>query len=188
MKKLINWRAAVVPASTAIFVALLASGTANAITDTVFRYSTPQTGYLALPANVFTPLDDSTVYSVTNRSQLRLDTDDFACFVTPVNLPQGADMTQLTVWYQNETATLTVSLLKNTNLDIPDGFKVVARRSLPRGDASARQEANRPIAGPNAIVDNKDNHYWLEYCAQNAFTDGILQSVRITYTYKNAGD
>lgn len=187
MKKRINWRAVVVPASTAVLVALLLSGAANAITDTVFRYSTPQTGYLALPANVFTPLDDSTAYSVTNRSQLRLDTDDFACFVTPVNLPQGADMTNLTVWYQNQSATLAVSLLRNTNLDIPDGFKELARRNLPRGDASVRQEANRSIAGA-AIVDNKDNHYWLEYCARNAFTDGILQSVRITYTYKNAGD
>ena len=133
MKKRINWRAVVVPASTAVLVALLLSGAANAITDTVFRYSTPQTGYLALPANVFTPLDDSTAYSVTNRSQLRLDTDDFACFVTPVNLPQGADMTNLTVWYQNQSATLAVSLLRNTNLDIPDGFKELARRNLPGG-------------------------------------------------------
>jgi hypothetical protein len=188
MKKLINWRAIVVPTSTAVLVALLLSGAANAITDTVFRYSTPQTGYLAIPANVFTPLDDSTLYNVQNRSQLRLDTDDFACFVTPVNLPQGADMTDLTVWYQNHSAGLAVSLLRKTNLDIFNGFKELARRILPRGDASVTQEANRSIAGPDAIVDNKDNHYWLEYCARNAAQDGVLNSVRITYTYKNAGD
>ena len=49
-------------------------------------------------------------------------------------------------------------------------------------------QANKPITVDEAVIDNQRNHYWLEYCAQNAAVDGILNSVRITYTYKNAGD
>jgi hypothetical protein len=183
MKKPVNCSAPIITAFGALAVAVCLTGAAQAVTDTVFKYSTPKTGYLAFAGNAFTPLDDMTGFYVNNRRELRVKADDFVCFATPVHLPQGADMTSLAVWYRNQTATLTVSVLKATNSGV---FSEIAKRNLPQGAGALL--ATKSIAGAAAIIDNQRSHYWLEYCATDGSTDSQLNSVRITYTYMNAGD
>jgi hypothetical protein len=179
-----NWRATVVAASAAVVVALFLSGAAYAVTDSVFRYSTPQTGYLAIPATAFRALDDNYDYYFENRFALRQGTSNFACYAAPVNLPQGADMTVLTAWFANVGGTASLKLVRQLHT----GFlKDLAVRPLPATATPVNQQVSKAITDAEAIIDNQNNAYWVEYCVNNGL-NAILFTVRVTYTFTTAGD
>ena len=76
-------------------------GVAQAITENVFRYSSPKTSSLTLSSADFVPSStfssqnyvfDETGITTTSISQ--------RCFVAPVHLPQGATIKQLRAFYR----------------------------------------------------------------------------------------
>ena len=91
-------------AVAAFLAPLLAGGAATATTDTVFRYSSPKTGYLQIPAAAFVVTDSDKGYDNTG---IVLNSADniHTCFTAPVNLPDRAKMTGLTVWYSQVIGT-----------------------------------------------------------------------------------
>jgi hypothetical protein len=173
-----------VAASSIALGALFLSGAAHAVTDTVFRYSTPRAGFLAIPATAFTPLNNSNDYYFENRFALRQDTNASACYGAAVNLPQGADVTVLTAWFANQGGTASVKFVRQLHT----GFlKDLAIRPLPATATLLNQQLSKAITAPDGVIDNINNAYWVEYCVQNGLNT-ILFTVRIAYTFTNAGD
>lgn len=187
MKAYVALRPAAIALGLGVIAILSHSGTAHAITDAVFRYSTVQTGNLAIPSTAFGPLgsDNQYVYD-SGRSALRLQTTDFACYAAPVNLPRGANMTTINVWYTNLGGTASVKLLKRINSSVAP--EELADRPLTQtADINSVFQVAKSITAAGAVIDNIRNSYWVQFCGQNS-QNILLYSVRITYTYGNAGD
>src|SRR4051794_14416092 len=91
-------RSAVLFGAGGFLAALFLSGDAQAITDTVFKYSAAKTGRLPIPAAAFTP-EGSAVKYVNLGGELGPLTTSDACFHAPVNLANGAKMTTLVTYY-----------------------------------------------------------------------------------------
>jgi hypothetical protein len=84
-------------AAGGLFTALALGGVAQAITDTVFKYSTAQTGYLTIDAVAMAPMNTAAAANYINHPGGPLEnfSNDLSCFGTGVNLPQGATITAL---------------------------------------------------------------------------------------------
>ncbi len=86
-----------------------------AITDTNFRYSAPKTGYLVIGAagvhaGTIRPTPTSTMTAILSPS-----TTNQTCWFAPVNLPHGATMSQLALWYISESPDLVIiQLIRRT--------------------------------------------------------------------------
>lgn len=170
-------------AGLGLLTALFLAGAAHAITDTVFRYSTVQTGYFSIPPTAFVPLASTYQYSFSNLEDLRPSTNDSMCFAAAVYLPHGAKITEMAAWYANTGATLTLKLRRRG----PGAwFDVVADKTLPdTGSLGFYTVARKAIA--TTAANNERFSYHLEYCATNGL-NSLLAKARITYTYNSAGD
>src|SRR4051794_25879480 len=94
-----DWRIAIAAAvGTAALI-----GTAQAITDTTFTYSTPRTGFLGINPTALASLDSSNAYS--NTVVQLTTTGSPSCFGTGINLPQGAKVVTIVVWYKSGAGT-----------------------------------------------------------------------------------
>jgi hypothetical protein len=155
--------------------ALFIAGAAHAITDTVFRYSTPQTGYVTYQGETFVPRESSTNKSSSLSGGLTTTFSDF--FVTPVNLPQGAKVTQLRAYYKTATC---IYLLRSKLGDGTGDIPVSKCFNDASGDLVPGAVNTAPI-----VIDNARYSYAMQvFAAQNgAFFNG-----RIAYTYNSAGD
>jgi hypothetical protein len=164
-----------------ILIGLALSGAAYAISSAAFRYSTPQTGYLTIPAAAFVPNSPSTVY---NNFGDFLDSTGNAEFYAPVHLPHGAKITQVAIWYSRDGVG-------------PTGF-AFRRRSLPDNVSSNVALLSTPSTGgqytvtalnitdPSVqIVNNARYAYFLDL---NMSDQEEFYSARIKYTYNSAGD
>lgn len=183
MKKHLTSRNAAFFAAGGFVAALFLAGAAHAITDTVFKYTTPKTGFLAFPPAAFAPAGGT--YNIYNDgSILQVNTNNTTCLVAPVNLPQGATMTGLAIWYAKISGTVDLKLVT-----MP--FSTAAWNELldmSLADTSFERVGKaRSITGAAAKIDNVHNSYWLHFCATNS-SSTYFNSVRITYTYTNAGD
>jgi hypothetical protein len=100
-----------VAAAGAVAGMLFAGGAAHAVTDTIFRYSTPKTGFVTIQSIAFNPDASGTAFH--SAIQLTLDVAGAACFLAPVNMPQGAKMSALQIWYKRATPNFfTVALFR----------------------------------------------------------------------------
>ncbi|MGB7259434.1 MAG: hypothetical protein WBD48_15275 [Pseudolabrys sp.] len=170
-------------AGVAIGVAFALSGAAHAITDTVFRYSTTQKGFLGFPPSAFAPGNGgNTFYNIYNDGTLLQVASAQTCVNAPVNLPQGATMTDFAIWYSKQTGTAVLTLVTATYSANAD--TVLLTLSLA-DTASARVGISRAITGAGARIDNAHNSYWLRFCADNGT---YFNGMRIAYTYTTAGD
>jgi hypothetical protein len=166
--------------------ALLVGDAAHAITETAFRYSNPRTGYLGIPPAAFAPSGDPTGAYITynDGSLLQVSSNNGTCVWAPVNLPQGATMTKLAIWYAKTSGTADLKLVAMPYAN--GGYSELADLSL--ADTSfVRVGRARSITGTLARVDNAHNEYWLYFCAQNS-SSTYFTGIRLTYTYNNAGD
>jgi hypothetical protein len=100
----------------------------------------------------------------------------------PVNLPQGATMTNLFVRYGKTTGTAEITLVTSTYLT--NAATILLDLSLADTNNSPTN-ISRPIAGAGVKIDNGHNSYWLRFCADNS---AFLNSMRLAYTYTTAGD
>jgi hypothetical protein len=162
-------------------VGVALNGIAHAVVDTAFTYSKPKIGYLMVPAAAFTATSNTVVYASDTVS---LDTTGGGCFMAPADLPQGAKMTMLSMWYQkNDTdaAPLTFERVDPSNF----GAFAIAEL-LAANTANAIKSRAINITDPSLqIVDNSKFAYVLRLCVSD--TEAV-SSVRIKYTYTSAGD
>src|ERR1700754_3860516 len=93
-------RHAAVAAAGGILAALSIGGVALAITDTQFKYTSPKTGFYTVGSASFAPKDTTSAGNYFNSVTGGLGVlDQRRCFLTGVNLPHGAALTGLRVWY-----------------------------------------------------------------------------------------
>ena len=78
--------------STVALCVLFVSGAAQAITDSVFRYSTPKTGYLSIPATSF--ISVAFAARVFNIASIRFDVPIPAGWNKSTRYQTGVDLHQ----------------------------------------------------------------------------------------------
>ena len=95
-------------------------------------------------------------------------------------------MTHLNIWYANLGGTASVKILSRENTGHFSGE--LAKRDLAdTGGVADISKADKSITGAGAVIDNQHNSYWVQYCVESGLNT-LLYGVRITYTYKTAGD
>lgn len=167
-------------AAGGFIAALFLGGAAYAITDTAFNYSTPKTGYLAIPTAAFVARYNSDVYS--NFGYVLTTSSSTHCFSAPVNLPQGAKMTALAIWYaKNDSDAVAVTLSRQK---LSDGTLDTISTLVPVNTSGVRKPANVNITTLQG-VDNLHYSYFIEACVSKTEQ---FYSARIAYTYTDAGD
>jgi hypothetical protein len=183
MMNLINRNAAFF-AVGGFIAALFLAGLAHAITDTAFKYSSPKTGYLSIPAGAFANRFDFDTY-VNGGNLLHSNSVDPAGFVAPVNLPNGATMTQLSVWYTPTSGNpINIELYRTT---LSDGSVNQIVFQSPSGMSGVRKQSNYPINNPS--LQTVDNAHYAYYLVLGISTvNDLFYAGRITYSYTNAGD
>jgi len=168
--------------AAAFLAPLLVNGGAQAITDNVFRYSSPKTGHLQIPAAAFGVTHSDTGFDKS--AILFSPSDDVdTCFAAAVNLPDRARMTDLAVWYVKGNGTdFTVQLFAQKMTDGSVSSPVGGQLA---DNGGARTRANFNIT-TGQVVDNQNHNYTIQVCT-NA-RNNEFYGARVTYTYVTAGD
>jgi hypothetical protein len=113
-----------------------------------------------------------------------LQTTAEGCYNTGVNLPNGAKITAVTIFYKGSGAgsSLAKFYRKKFGTGVAD---LIATGPLP--DVSGnRKSASLPVTLASATINNNQYSLGLGICLGDN-TD-VFYSAHITYTYENAGD
>jgi hypothetical protein len=171
-------------AGAAVALAVVAAvGTAQAITDTVFKYSTPKTGFFTIDAMALAPDNSGALYFNDWDDGLEASAGNTACFNAGVNLPNGATITQVSVWAESAAFGNPNSNLRRKKLS--DGsFDILAQAQLV-DDTQTRKVQHVAVPAADAVVNNNLYSYGFGFCPAE---DDVFYVARISYTYQNAGD
>src|SRR5690348_16507875 len=74
---------------------IVLGGAAHAVTDTIFKYTNPRTGFFTIDPMALSADTDGRTYTTDYQNG---NISGAGCFNTGVNLPNGATVTALTVW------------------------------------------------------------------------------------------
>jgi hypothetical protein len=165
--------------------ALFIAGAAHAVTDTIFRYSTPHNGYFSIDRMAMTPVDTDAAqnFSIEIGNGQGLRATGPQCFNSAVNLPQHAAIVKMTVWYSSVAEGDPDFFVLRQRLT--DGHTDVVIMSTGADDSGQRKTLNANADMNFADVDNA--HYSYGFGACLAQLDK-LYAARIQYTYNTAGD
>ncbi len=161
-------------------------GTAFAITANTFSYSRIKTGYYSIHPGALAPIDTlaASNYNV-NFVNPSMDTGSGSsvCFSTGINLPNGASIVSLTIFYQSNASSNISALMTRLALStgIPDNFLF----QIISDDSDVRRRSVFPVPAASQFVDNSAYAYALAVCIAAGTT---FNGARIRYTYKTAGD
>jgi hypothetical protein len=187
MKACLSARHVAAAAAGGIFAALSFSGIAQAITDTVFKYTVPKTGYYSIDRTAMYPgsTNSGADYQVgTSTPGLGLITGQNACFQTGVHLPHGATVTLVRIWHRFSGATGNPHIRLRSQM-LADGIPIdIASREFT-SNVVTRTATNLVLTPGHTKIDNFARAYGLIVCI---YPDDIFFAARITYTYENAGD
>lgn len=183
MGQYLTWRHAAYFAAGSLVTAVFLGGAAHAITDTIFKYSTPKTGYLSVDPAGLMPLthDDADAYGTYYYyGAVTTTTLVYSCFGKSVELPQGARVTGLTGWYEYG---MRLSLFRHSLAQ--GGNEILGDRVFGTAD-TGRKVGNVAIDATLRVIDNQRYTYALVMCLPK--TTNNFFGARITYTYTTAGD
>jgi len=161
---------------------IVLGGAAHAVTDTIFKYTNPRTGFFTIDPMALSADTDGRTYTIDYTNG---NISGTGCFSTGVNLPNGATITALTVWIASGAGSDPNFTLLRRDLGSgnPD---LLLNHVLVNDDSTARTAHNFKFANnASAKVDNKHT-FGFAVClpdATNFFLGG-----RIAYTYTTAGD
>jgi hypothetical protein len=164
----------------------LLTGTARAITDTEFKYSTVQKGYLMVMAAALTPSASAPIFS---NAGFNLSTGQAGshCFYAPVNLPHRAHLTTLRAKYKRTANGNEIYIiLRQASFDdiVVSNIanKTVQQPPVTGMDVGTVSYDVDPAA---AAVKNHLFGYYLTVCIT---PDTVFYMARIEYTYQTAGE
>jgi hypothetical protein len=165
--------------SVGLVAAVFLSGVAYAITSNVFLYSRAQTGWYSIHSAALVPVQSGLNYTVSSGE---LVSSSGGCFDTDLRVPDGAELTQLQVWYK-----ATVSDHLQFYLE---------RKALNSGNASLFLHVISSDVSSNYVsqvfsitgqtINDRANAYAFGVCPPNDNT--AFEGARITYRYRNACD
>ena len=173
-------------AAGSLFTILAICGTANAVTDTIFKYTAPKTGYFTIDGLAMSPDSAGADYFIDFSGGLGLNSGSGTCFTAGVNLPNGAKITGVAAYYRSGMGS--VLAVKLFSHKLTDGVSNEIASKALTDDSGTRKAANLTLVSTPAalIVNNAQFSYGLGVCLTT--TDNKFYAVRITYTYDNAGD
>jgi hypothetical protein len=172
-----DWRIAVAAAvGTAALI-----GTAQAITDNAFNYSTPKTAFFSINPAAMVPGDSGLQY-MSDSDDLRLTAAGNGCFGTGVNLPQGAIVQTVVVWYSSGAGSPNVGFVRHhfDNAGMTEGYFLDA-------SSNTGQRTQVGVAIPTTLATIANDLYSYSFVWCPATTDNHFHNARIKYTYNKAG-
>jgi len=153
----------------------------GSVTATDFNYSSADTKVITIPGVAFQPKDNNIVLAYDNTKGFgvyRVSGNTDTAYA-PVSLPDGASITNITMYYYDADASNNLRsymIVNNTN-----GALITTSNfldSAESGGSGSDEDTN-----PNITIDNS-NRYYIMYLTFNSGTDTnlALRSVTITYT------
>jgi hypothetical protein len=169
-------------AASAVALVLVIGGAAHAVTDTVFKYTNPRTGFFTIDPMALTPDPDFRTYTTSYNAGNLTGT---GCFNTGVNLPNGATITALTVWFASGASSDPSFFFVRRDLTTGNPDTFVNGVSV-HDDSTARKGHTFKI--PNTAIAKVDgvHSYGFGVCFPDA-TNSFL-GARVAYTFTTAGD
>src|SRR5688572_19170780 len=182
MRKCLASRNGAFFAAGGLTAGLFIAGTAYAVTDTVFRYDPPKTGYLMIPPAAFVPHEGSVTQWSKGPGYLIQGTTPGVevCFGAPVHLPDRSKLSSVRVWYAvSDTGVLNYRLTaQDASYDFGIGVLILDRPTVPSTDFTIRS-ANHNITEPSVqTISNARYAYFFRACMDGG---AELDGVRITY-------
>jgi len=174
-------------AAVGLSIAVVIGGVAVAITSGDFTYSPARAGYFTINALAMSPdgSGGATGYSIEFASQsLRRNNGLSGCFVTGVNLPNGARISNLAWWYSSGPGGEPSFILFRHALGNGAVTNIAAR--FVGSDTGARTLDYSAIPqSANTIVDNAKASYSVGLCLG---PNDRFSGARIGYGFNSAGD
>jgi hypothetical protein len=167
-----------------VAVASVACGGALATTSSNFTYTATQTAYLTIGPMSMTPGDSFSANEYTfSPTGINTTSTGGACFVAGVNLPQGAVLRNLTVFFNSDNkGDLQVNFFRRRLSDF--SFNALISKQ-PVENSGAYTVITYAFPTGSNIINNAGYAYSLRVC----FSVGTSYSgARIQYNYKTAGD
>jgi hypothetical protein len=132
-----------------------------------------------IPAAAFVPETETVVY----HSGTELTTTGFGCFYAPVNLPHGAKMTSIAMWYRkNDAVQSGGQFLRKPVI----GFPIIIANLVSANTNGEEKSFAVSITDPSfQLVNNVRYTYSIFRCLSDAES---FVGARITYSYTTAGD
>jgi hypothetical protein len=167
----------------ALLGALSFSSSAQAVTDTAFRYTAEKTGTFSIHHMAMIPADKDSAnnYTVTWGSGLKAMAG--SCFNTAVNLPNGAKISTVQVFFSSGADANVETYLFRHQLN--DGTGDSIAQKIFFDDSGVRKAGLVSIKATTEVVNNLQYAYGFGICLGNADT---FYGARIQYKYMNAGD
>ncbi len=167
--------------------ALFLAGAAYAITETAFTYSTPRNGYFTIDRMAMTPTNDNAADSFSIQTGtgegLTPGTTHPHCFNAAVNLPHGATIVRMQVWFSSASeSNPDFSILRQR---LTDGQTDVVATVATLEDGAVRKLASANANASFAAVSNAQYSYGFAACIGQL---DAFYAARILYTYTSAGD
>jgi len=171
-------------AAAGFAAALFFGGVAYGVTDTMFRYSTPQTRQATYPSASFLP-ETSNPPAFSNSGVSLSNAGNIGCYIAPVNnLPQGAKITSLAMFYTKNDTFNDGLFLYRKNVNDSSTLDQIAS-IFPANSTGAYRKAHVDITDAALqVVDNGRYFYYFEQCVSST---EVFFGARITYTVVNAG-
>ncbi len=144
-------------------------------------------GYVMIPATAFSPERPTDNYTVF-WGELSVPTgspNGYTFFNAPVNLPQGATLTGMTMYYRDtnsDSLTLGGDLMRKPLPSVSSGELV----GLSTYSNLIGQDVFQSDTTPDptrAVIDNSQYAYWLNLYIYSAPSYLQLKAIRIDYTY-----
>jgi hypothetical protein len=159
------------------------SSAAQAITSTTFTYSTPKAGFYSIDPMALAPLTglaaDRHTITLTPASL----TSTGGCYNTGVNLPTGAKVTNVAMWYSSgATSDVDIRLFRNR---LSDGSSALLVDRVISDNSNTRKAVVAAVSASLAIIGNGAFSYGFIVCLASG---DAFYGARINYTYQNAGD
>ena len=170
-------------AAVAIVGGFSLSSTAQAITSNTFTYSALKAGYYSIDPMALAPRTDQSANAYTITLAPVSLTSSGGCFNTGVNLPQGAKVTSVAVWYSSGAASdVDIRLFRNK---LADGSSALLVDRLILDNANTRKVVVTAVNPSLAIIGNNAFSYGFIVCLSGG---DAFYAARINYTFQNAGD
>jgi hypothetical protein len=169
-----------------LLAVLAVVGTAQAITETAFKYSAPKNGFFTIDHTAMKPLAPGSNYISSFDTSLRLLADGGPCFAAGVHLPNGAKITGVAVTYRSGVGEDPGGLLFSRKFSDGTATAIAAKEIVDDSDVRKVAHLGMLATPSQATVNNAQYSYTFGFCLET--TDNFFDMARIAYTYQNAGD
>lgn len=181
---MIDFGSRIVMLTAAVVLCSGALSPAGAVTDTAFRYSTPQTGYLMLGPADFQPERSGLQYAKNGGTSIYTTADGEACFHAPLRLPRQTTFERVTVFYSRAADAAVVTSVLQINAE-GTNYDFLANPSLSLAPVTVRGKISYAGIASTSVINNRLYNYSVRLCLTK---NAAFYNARIEYTYTNAGD